>query len=310
MFTYVVRRLLQGCVVVGGVSFIVFALMHLTPGNPAEVMLGEFGASAADLARLRSQLGLDEPWYVQYKEFLLGALQGDLGRSFFSKREVLQQVLAAMPQTLLLTGSAILVALAVGIPLGVMAALRHRTWIDTASMLVSLLGVAMPVFWISLVLILIFAVNLRWLPATGNVGVRSLILPALALGIGVAGLIARLVRSSMLEVLRAEYIVTARAKGVGEHWVVIRHALRNALIPLVTIVGLQIGNLLSGAVVVETVFARQGMGSVLIKAILRKDFPLVQGMILFIAVAYVAINLVVDIAYRVIDPRIRYGGLD
>ena len=308
MLAYIAHRLIQGVVVVIGVSFIVFALMHLTPGNPAEMMLSEFGASAADLKRLEQQLGLDQPWPAQYRDFLLAAVRGDLGRSLFSKREVTEQALTALPQTLLLTGSAIAVALLIGVPLGIVSAVRHRTWIDAASMVISLLGVAMPVFWVALVLILIFSVNLRWFPATGNVGVRSLVLPALALGAGVAGLIARLVRSSMLEVLRAEYVVTARAKGVREITVVLRHALRNALIPLVTIVGLQIGNLLSGAVVIETVFARQGIGSVLIKAILRKDFPLVQGLILFIAVAYVLINLVIDMAYRVIDPRIRYGG--
>ena len=308
MLAYIAHRLIQGLVVVTGVSFIVFALMHLTPGNPAEMMLSEFGASAADLKRLEQQLGLDQPWPAQYRDFVLGALRGDLGRSLFSKREVTEQALTALPQTLLLTGSAIAVALLIGVPLGIVSAVRHRTWIDAASMVISLLGVAMPVFWVALVLILIFSVNLRWFPATGNVGARSLVLPALALGAGVAGLIARLVRSSMLEVLRAEYVVTARAKGVHEITVVLRHALRNALIPLVTIVGLQIGNLLSGAVVIETVFARQGIGSVLIKAILRKDFPLVQGLILFIAVAYVLINLVIDVAYRVIDPRIRYGG--
>jgi ABC-type dipeptide/oligopeptide/nickel transport system permease component len=308
MLAFLLQRLLQGLVVVLGVSFIVFALMHLTPGNPAEVMLSEFGASAEDLRRLEQQLGLDQPWPIQYKEFLLGAMQGYLGRSLLSKREVTQQVLAALPQTLLLTGSAVLVAVVIGLPLGIISAVRHRTWIDAVSMVVSLLGVAMPVFWVALVLILIFSVNLHWLPATGNVGPRSIVLPALALGAGVAGLIARLVRSSMLDVLGAEYVMTARAKGARESTVIVRHALRNALIPLVTIVGLQIGNLLSGAVVVETVFARQGMGSVLIKAILRKDFPLAQGMILFIAVAYVLINLVIDIVYRMIDPRIRYGG--
>ena len=308
MLAYIAHRLIQGVVVVIGVSFIVFALMHLTPGNPAEMMLSEFGASAADLERLEQQLGLDQPWPEQYRDFLLAAVRGDLGRSLFSKREVTEQAITALPQTLLLTGSAIAVALLIGVPLGIVSAVRHRTWIDAASMVISLLGVAMPVFWVALVLILIFSVNLRWFPATGNVGLRSLVLPALALGAGVAGLIARLVRSSMLEVLRAEYVVTARAKGVREITVVLRHALRNALIPLVTIVGLQIGNLLSGAVVIETVFARQGIGSVLIKAIMRKDFPLVQGLILFIAVAYVLINLVIDLAYRFIDPRIRYGG--
>lgn len=308
MTTYVIRRLLQGAVVVAGVSFIVFAVMHLTPGNPAEVMLSDFGASAEDLERLRTQLGFERHWTLQYRDFVSAAVQGDLGRSLFTRRPVTNQILSALPSTLLLTSTAIVIALIVGVPLGIISALRARTWVDTASMVVSLLGVAMPVFWIALVLILIFSVRLGWLPATGTIGVRSIVLPAIALGLGAAGLFARLVRSSMLEVLRAEYIMTARAKGLNEALVVARHTLRNALIPLVTIIGLQIGNLLSGAVVVETVFARQGIGSMLIKGILQKDFPLVQGLILFIAVAYVGINILVDIAYSVIDPRIRTGG--
>jgi ABC-type dipeptide/oligopeptide/nickel transport system permease component len=206
-----------------------------------------------------------------------------------------------------LTGAAIAIALAAGIPLGIVSALRHRTWVDSLSMVLSLLGVAMPVFWVALLLILIFSINLRWLPATGDAGAISLILPAAALGLGSAGLIARLVRSSMLEVLRAEYITTSRAKGLGEGAVILGHALRNALIPLITIVGLQIGNLLSGAVVIETIFARQGLGSMLIRGIMQKDFPLVQGLILFIAVVYIAINIAIDVLYGVVDPRIRAG---
>lgn len=308
MVTYVSRRLLHGVVVVLGVSFVVFAAMHLTPGNPAEVMLSEFGASAADLARLRDQLGLDRPWPVQYRDFVGDALRGDLGRSLFTRRSVTEQILTALPSTVALTAGAMAIALAAGVPLGILSALRQRTWVDSACMLASLLGVAMPAFWISLLLILVFAVRLGWFPATGTAGANAIVLPAVALGLGAAGLIARLVRSSMLEVLRAEYVTTARAKGLEETRVVVHHALRNALIPLVTIVGLQVGNLLSGAVVVETVFARQGIGSMLIKGILQKDFPLVQGIVLFIAVAYVGINIVVDVAYSAIDPRIRAGG--
>jgi peptide/nickel transport system permease protein len=307
MIAFVAQRLLQGVVVLLGVSFIVFALMHLTPGNPAEVMLSEFGASAEDLARLRDQLGLDRPWTLQYRDFLVNGVQGDLGRSLFTRRPVTEQILAALPSTLALTGAAVVVALAAGIPLGIISALRHRTWVDSLSMMLSLLGVAMPVFWVALLLILIFSINLGWLPATGGSGFSSMILPSVALGLGAAGLIARLVRSSMLEVLRADYITTSRAKGLGEGAVILGHALRNALIPLITIVGLQIGNLLSGAVVIETIFARQGIGSMLIKGILQKDFPLVQGLILFIAVAYIAMNIVIDILYGVVDPRIRAG---
>jgi peptide/nickel transport system permease protein len=307
VIVYITNRVLQGLVVLVGVSFIVFALMHLTPGNPAEVMLSEFGASAEDLRRLRDQLGIDQHWTLQYRDFLAGAVRGDLGRSLFTRRPVAEQIISALPSTLALTSSAIGIALVVGMPLGIVSALRHRTWIDSVSMVMSLLGVAMPVFWIAILLILIFSINLGWFPATGGVGAGSMVLPAVALGLGAAGLIARLVRSSMLEVLRAEYIVTARSKGLREAPVIVRHALRNALIPLVTIVGLQIGNLLSGAVVVETVFARQGIGSMLIKGIVQKDFPLVQGLILFIAVVYIGINIAIDILYGVIDPRVRTG---
>jgi peptide/nickel transport system permease protein len=307
VIVYITNRVLQGLVVLAGVSFIVFALMHLTPGNPAEVMLSEFGASAEDLRRLRDQLGIDQHWTLQYRDFLAGAVRGDLGRSLFTRRPVAEQIISALPSTLALTSSAIGIALVVGMPLGIVSALRHRTWIDSVSMVMSLLGVAMPVFWIAILLILIFSINLGWFPATGGVGAGSMVLPAVALGLGAAGLIARLVRSSMLEVLRAEYIVTARSKGLREAPVIVRHALRNALIPLVTIVGLQIGNLLSGAVVVETVFARQGIGSMLIKGIVQKDFPLVQGLILFIAVVYIGINIAIDILYGVIDPRVRTG---
>jgi peptide/nickel transport system permease protein len=307
VLVYLTNRVLQGLVVLAGVSFIVFALMHLTPGNPAEVMLSEFGASAEDLRRLRDELGFDRPWIEQYRDFVAGAAQGDLGRSLFTRRPVTEQIELALPSTLALTGSAIGIALLVGLPLGIVSALRHRTWVDSVSMVVSLLGVAMPVFWVAILLILLFSINLGWLPATGGVGASSMVMPAVALGLGAAGLIARLVRSSMLEVLRADYMVTARAKGLREMPVIVRHALRNALIPLVTIVGLQIGNLLSGAVVVETVFARQGIGSMLIKGIVQKDYPLVQGLILYIAVVYIVINIVIDILYGVIDPRVRAG---
>jgi peptide/nickel transport system permease protein len=306
LVTYIVQRLLQGIPVLLGVTFLVFAAMHLTPGNPARVMVAEFGATPEDIRQLERELGLDRHWLVQYRDFLFAALQGDLGQSLFTKRPVVEQIRLALPSTLILTTGAIITSLAIGIPLGIVSALRRGTWIDVTSMVVALLGVSMPVFWTSLVLILLFSIVLGWLPATGGEGVRALIMPTLALGVVSAGLNARLVRSSMLEVLRAEYITTARAKGIAEYAVIIRHALRNALIPLVTIVGLQIGNLLSAAVIVETIFGRPGLGSMLIRAVLRKDFPLVQGTVLFIAVAYIVINIAVDVLYGLIDPRIRH----
>jgi peptide/nickel transport system permease protein len=304
-FSYLLKRLLLAIPVIFFVSLMVFSIMHFLPGDPVEVMLSEFGGTEEDIERLKEELGLNDPVYVQFGRYLWSALHGDLGRSLFNRRPVLDQILIQVPSTLALAGSGLLIALLIGVPLGIFSAIKHRTWFDSASMIFSLLGVSVPNFWLALVLILIFSFRLKLFPATGSEGLNRLVLPAFSLGIASAGLIARLVRSSMLEVLRQDYMTTARAKGLQEHAVIIVHGLKNTLIPVVTIVGLQIGRLLGGAVVIETVFARQGLGQMIIWAILKKDYPLVQGSVLFITISYVAINILVDWTYALIDPRIR-----
>ena len=302
-FEYLIRRLALAVPTVFIVSVLVFGLMHMLPGEPVEIMLSEFGGTAEDIERLREQLGLNDPLYVQLGRFLWDALHGDLGRSLFNRRPVVDQILVQVPSTLQLTAASVLISLIIGVPLGIIAAIKHRSWIDALCMLFALVNVSAPTFWLALVMILVFSLELGWFPATGSQGLRSLILPAVSLGVASAGLIARLVRSSMLEVLSQNYMVTARSKGLREHIIILRHGFRNALIPTVTILGVQIGNLLGGAVVVETVFARQGLGRMVIQAIMKKDYPLVQGT-LFIAVAYVVINLLIDWLYSFLDPRI------
>lgn len=306
MLRYVRTRLLAAVPVLLGVSILVFSMLHLLPGDPAQIILGEAVTSAQDLARLRRELGFDAPLHVQYARFLGRALSGDLGRSLQSRRPVLDEILAQLPSTVQLTLAGLALAVVIGLVLGVAAATHRGSWADTLCMVLALGGVSMPGFWLGLMLIFFFALQLGWLPATGQGGLARLVLPALTLGYGAAGVIARLVRSSMLEVLRIEYVTTARSKGLAERRVVYRHALRNALIPVITIVGLQFGALLGGTVVIETVFARQGIGRLLVGAILYKDFPLVQGIVLFTASAYVLVNLLVDLGYALTDPRIRY----
>jgi peptide/nickel transport system permease protein len=303
------KRLLASIPVLWGVTTLVFLAIHLLPGDPAELMLAESGGSAESIAYLRDQLGLDEPLYVQYGRFLLNTLRGDLGRSIFTNRPVLQTILEQLPSTIELALAAMLVAIALGTGLGIMAALNHNSWLDNACMAVAVAGVSVPIFWSGLLLILLFSSTLRWLPATGQGGLRHLLMPAAVLGFASSGTIARLVRSSLLEVLYKEYITTARAKGLSERLILIRHALKNALIPVITVVGLQFGFLLGGAVVTETVFSRQGIGRLIVDAILWKDFPLVQGGVLLAAVVYTMVNLMVDISYAFADPRIRHDDL-
>ncbi len=306
---YIRQRLLRAIPVLFGVMTVVFFMVHMLPGDPAEEIAsrGPGGMTPEAIEAIRVRLNLDEPLYVQYWDFVKRVAQGDLGRSIFTNREVSAMIRSQVGATVKLTAAAILTALVIGVPLGIIAAIRQNSWVDSASMSVALLGVAMPSFWLGLLLIWLFAVRLNWVPVIGGTGIRGLILPALTLGFGAAAIIARLVRSSMLEVLRQEYMTTARAKGLRSRAVVLRHGLKNALIPVVTIVGLQIGNLLGGAVVIETVFARQGIGRLAIDAILTKDFPVIQGVVLFAAVIYVTVNLIVDLLYSVIDPRIRYN---
>jgi ABC-type dipeptide/oligopeptide/nickel transport system permease component len=306
MLAFIVRRLLAAIPVILGASFLVFALMSLMPGDVADMLLDEVTASPEQKEALREQLGLNDPFFTRYLKFLSGAVRGDLGRSFVSNRPVLDEVLEQIPRTVELAVAAMVVATILGLSLGILSAINQNTWIDNVSMAVAMIGVSMPIFWLGLLLILVFAVTLGWLPALGQGSPKALILPAVALGVLPAASIARLVRSSMLEVLRQEYVVTARAKGLRDRTVIIRHALKNALIPTITILGLQVGSLLSGAVLTETIFARQGLGSLTVSAIVRKDFPLVQACILVTSIAYVLANIFVDLSYAWFDPRIRY----
>ncbi len=307
MGTYILKRLLAAIPILIGISALVFFSLKLVPGDPLSAITGDAVIGKEEADRLREQYGLNDPLHVQYLRFVGRAIQGDLGRSLQFKRPVIDEIGAQLPATLQLTAAAMVVALTVGLGLGILAAIRPHSLLDALTMGVAMAGVSFPSFWVGLMLLLIFSLALGWLPATGTEGIERLIMPAATLGLGAAAIIARLTRSSLLEVLQQQYIVTARAKGLSFVKVVFRHALRNALIPVVTIVGLQFGNLLAGAVVIETVFSRQGIGRLLVTAILGRDFPLVQGVILFVASVYVVVNLLVDLSYALIDPRIRYA---
>lgn len=306
MRTYITNRLLSFIPVVAGVITITFALIHFLPGDPAALMLAQSGASEAQISALRAELGLNEPLYVQYFTFIGNALQGDFGDSILQNRPALTIIGEVLPNTLELAFAALLISVVGGTALGVISAVYQHSWIDRVSVLLSVVGVSMPIFWSSLLLILVFASILRWLPSTGQGSIKHLILPAAVLGFSFMGTTTRTVRSSMVETLKQQYVVTARAKGLAEPTLIVQHALRNALIPVVTLIGLQFGFLLGGTVIVETIFGRQGMGFLLVNAILNKDFPLIQAGILLSALLYLSINLVVDILYGFIDPRIRY----
>jgi peptide/nickel transport system permease protein len=308
MQRYIIRRLLLAVPVLLGVSIAVFSMMHLIPGDPALAMLrGQPQVTDADVFRVREDLGLNDPVPVQYIKYLSRVVQGDFGRSVQTKRPVLMDIAAQAPSTLQLALTAVVLAVTLGVVLGVVSALRQNSWVDTLAMLTALFGVSMPSFWFGLILIFVFSLKLGWLPATGQGGLERLILPAVALGMDFSAVTARMVRANLLEVLVTDYVRTARAKGVAQNMVVIRHALRNAMIPAITIVGLQLGTLLGGAVVVETVFARQGIGRLLVTAIMAKDFPVVQGVVLLAAAVYLLLNLLIDLTYAFFDPRIRYS---
>jgi peptide/nickel transport system permease protein len=307
MLAYIRLRLLSAIPTLLGVSFVVFFIMHVLPGDPVDVMLAESGANATRVAELRDSLGLDRPFHEQYLRFLGNALQGDLGRSLHTNRSVTESILDQAPDTLELAAAAMIIAIVMGVMLGVVAAVNHNRWLDTAAMVYSTLGISMPLFWFGLIGIMIFSLRLRWVPTAGSGTWQHLILPATLLGMTMAAIIARLVRSSMLEVLRQEYITTARSKGIHETWVILSHGLRNAMIPVLTVIGLQFSGLLSGAVVIETIFSRRGIGSLAIRAVTTNDFPMVQGTVLFAAVIYVVINLLTDLMYGYLDPRIRHG---
>jgi len=314
MAGYLTRRVWMLALVVLGVTVIVFAIIHIVPGDPAMVILGPL-ATKDDVAELRQQLGLDDPLYVQYFRWIGRVLRGDLGRSIATSVLVLPEVLAKFKATFILASAALLVSTSFGMLAGVTSAVKPRSWIDQATMVLALLGVSMPVFWLGIMLMLLFSLRLSWLPATGmyspaggGVGdlLSHLILPAITLGSASMAIVARMTRSSMLEVLNQDYVRTARAKGLWERHVIYRHALSNALIPIVTVVGVQMGYLLGGAVLTETVFAWPGIGTLMVKAIFARDFPMVQGAVLLVALVFSLVNLFVDLAYGLLDPRIRY----
>jgi len=303
MSRYIIRRLLQTFIVLLGVSFVAFGVMFLT-GDPTSLMVGEDWTQEM-VAELRHQMGFDRPWYVQYADFLWHAVRGDLGTSLRQHQPNLKLIADRLPATLELALAAMFISIFFAIPIGVLSATRRNTWIDSTSMLAALLGQSMPVFWLGIMLILIFGVYLRWTPVSGRGGLDHLILPAITLGAFITARNARMMRSSMLEVLEQDYIRTARAKGLRERAVLYRHAIRNALLPVVTLIGLQFGALLGGAVITETIFAWPGVGRMTIQAIQGKDIPLVQASVIVLATIFVLTNLVVDLAYTFLDPRIR-----
>ena len=307
MYRYIVRRLLLTIPVVIGVSIIVFGIIRLLPGDPARALAG-VTATPEFIEQVREQYGLNDPLPVQYWNFISNALRGDLGTSTFSNRPVTVEIRERFPRTLLLATVSLILATVIGVSAGIVSATRRNSLFDNASMFVALVGVAAPVFWMALMLQLLFAVQLRILPATGMGGIQHLVLPSITLGMASAALMARITRSSVLEVLRQDFITTARSKGVSERMVIYKHALKNALIPVVTVLGLQFGILLGGAVLTETVFAWPGVGRLLVDAILRRDYPVVQGTVLLLAFLFVFINLAVDILYAFLDPRIHYQG--
>ncbi len=297
-------RLLSMLLVVLGVVTIVFLFIHLTPGDPVEAMLGE-SASQADRAGLRRELGLDRPLPVQYGEYLARLVRGDLGRSIYSGRPVSALLAERLPATAELAAVALLVALAIALPLGLLGALRAGTLWDRLAMGFAMLGVSIPNFWLGPVLILCFSLWLGWFPVSGNEGSGAIVLPAITLGTAMAALLSRMLRASVLEVLGEDHVRTARAKGLAPVVVITRHVLPNAALPVLTVLGLQLGTLLGGAVVTETVFAWPGLGTLTIEAIQRRDYPVVQGCVLLISLAYVGVNTLTDLAYGLLDPRVR-----
>jgi peptide/nickel transport system permease protein len=305
--TYILRRLLQAVPVLFGISVFTFLMLYLTPGDPVAIIAGDKPISAEQEEQLRIKYGLDGPLWERYLDYMGGVVQGDFGVSFRTDRPVTESIQEALGPTIQLTIAGLLVAIVLGISLGIIAAIFSNTWIDTLAMVVALLGVSMPVFYLGLLLLFGFSFEIQLFPATGTGGLKHLILPAITVGFASSAYIARLVRSSMLETLRQDYVVTARSKGLRERIVVLRHALKNALIPVVTFIGIQLAGLLSGAVVTEQVFSRPGLGRVAVTAIGNRDFPLIQGTVLITAAIYVLVNLLVDLSYAIFDPRIRYG---
>ena len=305
MGRFLARRLVLTIPVLLGVATLVFSLIHLIPGDPAQAMLGE-AAPQSDVEELRRRLGLDKPLVEQYGVFLQGLVKGDLGTSLRTGEPVTDQIVERMPATFELAAAAMFVAIAFSMPLGILAAVRRGTAVDHAAMTVSLAGVSVPNFWLGPLLAIVFAVELGWLPVSGRGTWAHLVLPAISLGAALAAILARMTRATLLEELREQYVQAARARGVSRMRAILRHAFRNSLIPVVTLLGLQFGAVLTGAVITETIFAWPGIGRLLIQSIGFRDYPLVQGCILLIALTYVGVNLVTDMLYGVLDPRIRY----
>ena len=304
MGKYILRRLVMSVPVMIGVSIVAFLIMHLTPGDPAQLLAGP-DATIEDVQLIRDRFGLDAPLPVQYVQFVKGVFDGSL-ESMKYEVPAIGLITSRLKNTAVLAGAALLLSVALGVRAGILSAVRRYSWIDYLSTSLALIGVSMPAFWLAIMLVMLFAVELGWLPAAGMGGVRHIVLPAIVLGTGSAGIIARMTRSTMMDVLRQDYVTTARAKGLTERVVVYLHALRNAMIPTVTVIGMQIGSLLTGAVLTESVFAWPGVGRLLVDSILGRDYPVVQATLLVVAFIYVGANLLVDILYAFLDPRIRY----
>jgi peptide/nickel transport system permease protein len=305
MALYVVRRLLMLVPILVGVSLLTFAILQVTPGDPAVLMLGQY-ATPQRIADLRGELGLNDPLPQQYGRYVWRALHGDLGRSFRSHRPVIEEILDRFPSTLELTLAALLLSTVAGVVTGVVAATVRNRWMDGGIMAGALVGLSIPDFWLGIILLIVFGIKLNLVPITGGSGLETLILPTITLALAPAAVLARLTRSSILEVIREDYVRTAWAKGLGGRAVVMGHVLRNALIPVVTVLGLQFAALLGGTVFIENVFARPGIGRLAVSSIAMRDYPMVQGIVLFAAVVYALLNLVVDLLYGLLDPRIRY----
>ncbi|MGD0266826.1 MAG: ABC transporter permease [Candidatus Methylomirabilota bacterium] len=305
MIAYILRRLLMLVPVLFGVVLVSFSLLHLVPGDPAQIMAGEV-ATAQDIARIRAEYGLDKPLVVQFGHFVWNAARGDFGISIQSRHPIKELLFQRLTFTLQLSLASILVASTIGLLAGMISSTRQYSVFDTASMLGALFGISMPIFWLGILLILVFAVKLHWLPSGGTGSLRYLVLPAIALGSASAAVIARMTRASMLEVARQDYIRTARATGYAERVVIFRHALKNAMIPVLTVFGLEFGYMLGGAVLTETVFSLPGIGRLLVEGIFMRDYPVVQGAMMVVGTTFVLVNLLTDVAYAFFDPRIRY----
>jgi peptide/nickel transport system permease protein/oligopeptide transport system permease protein len=305
VIAFIIRRLMLSIPTLIGVMIVVFLLLYVAPGDPVQDMVGE-RADAETIARLRKELHLDEPLPKQFVLYAGGVIKGDLGNSYITQRPIIRDIRERFPKTLLLAGSAMLLASILGISIGVLAARNPGGWFDRLSLGFAYLGISFPVYWVGLILILVFAVNLRWLPPSGYGGIKYLILPALALGSRSIAFLARVTRSSMLEVLGGDFVRTARAKGLRERVVVARHALRNALIPIITVLGLDFGYYLTGSILTETIFSWPGIGRYVVNAIARRDLPAINGTVLFLSIVFVLVNLITDLAYAKADPRVAY----